>query len=53
MGTISILFNVSIVYDYLTFRTLSLSGNNDDGPGIFATIFVLIWVGSFVVTLNA
>ena len=53
MGTISILFDVSIVYYTLTFRTLSISGNNNDGPNVFATIFVLIWVGSFVVTLNA
>ncbi|CAD8132789.1 unnamed protein product [Paramecium octaurelia] len=42
-----------LVFCLMLALTLSLSGNNDDGPGIFATIFVLIWVGSFVVTLNA
>jgi hypothetical protein len=57
MGTINILFIVSnVIIKKLLYRTLSMkaSGTSESSKSdVFAIIFVLIWVGAFVVTLNA
>ena len=55
MGTISVMSsssNVIYITFYLYFRILSISSTNESDI-IFGTIFVVIWLGASILTLNA
>ena len=53
MGTIIVMCNACFVKDLFNQRSLSMQNESKESDIIFATIFVVIWIGAGVVTLNA
>lgn len=55
MGTIYFLFNacsVSLLVEFYLFSTLSSATNADDKTLLFEIVFIIVWVGAGVISIN-